>query len=69
MSLIEGITVDYESLDDNTYTLRDRDSTKQVRAKLDDILDAVESMVKGRATWSDIAARLPAFEGKEDKAE
>ncbi|QIW98357.1 hypothetical protein AMS68_003875 [Peltaster fructicola] len=64
-----GITVDYQSLEDSTYTMRDRDSTKQVRAKLDEILDAVESMVRGRATWSDIAARLPAFESKEDKAE
>lgn len=64
-----GITVDYESLEDNTYTLRDRDTTKQVRASLEEILSAVESMVKGRETWSQVAARLPAFESKEDKAE
>ncbi|OQO03455.1 hypothetical protein B0A48_10119 [Cryoendolithus antarcticus] len=64
-----GITVDYESLEDGTFTLRDRDSTKQVRAKLDDILDAIESMVKGKETFSDVQKRLPAYEGKEEKEE
>jgi glycyl-tRNA synthetase len=64
-----GITIDYQSLEDGTYTLRDRDTTKQVRAKLDEILDAVEKMVKGRETWADVQRRLPAFEGKEEKEE
>jgi glycyl-tRNA synthetase len=61
-----GITVDYESLDDNSFTLRDRDSTKQVRAGLDQILEAITKMCKGKETWKDVAARLPAFESKED---
>jgi glycyl-tRNA synthetase len=65
-----GITVDYESLEDNTFTLRDRDSTKQVRASLDEILDAVVKMVRGKETWADVQKRLPAFESKdEDKEE
>ena len=61
-----GITVDYESLEDNSFTLRDRDSTKQVRASLDDILDAIIKMVKGKETWADVQKRLPAFESKEE---
>lgn len=63
-----GITVDYESLDDNTFTLRDRDSTKQVRASEAEIIRAVSRMCKGKETWADVAARLPAFEGQ-DKEE
>jgi len=63
-----GITVDYQSLEDGTFTLRDRDTTKQVRAKSEDILDAVEKMVQGRWTWADVQAKLPAFEGKEEDA-
>jgi len=63
-----GITVDYQSLEDGTFTLRDRDTTKQVRAKSEDILDAVEKMVQGRWTWADVQAKLPAFEGKEEEA-
>lgn len=61
-----GITVDYESLDDNSFTLRDRDSTKQVRASLDEILEAITKMVKGKEKWSDVQKRLPAFASKDE---
>jgi len=46
--------------------LRDRDSTKQVRASLDDILEAIVKMVKGKESWESVAKRLPAFESKEE---
>lgn len=61
-----GITVDYESLEGKGFTLRDRDSTKQVRASLDEILEAIVKMCKGKESWEDVAKRLPAFEGKEE---
>jgi glycyl-tRNA synthetase len=61
-----GITIDYQSLEDNSFTLRDRDSTKQVRANLDDILEAIIKMVKGKQTWADVQKKLPAFESKEE---
>lgn len=60
-----GITVDYDSIDDGSFTLRDRDSTKQVRANAKDIIKAVSRMVKGKETWADVEARLPKFESKE----
>ncbi len=59
-----GITVDYQSLEDNSFTLRDRDGTKQVRASLDEILEAIVKMVKGKETWASVQKRLPAFESK-----
>ncbi|KAK1074311.1 Glycine--tRNA ligase 1, mitochondrial [Friedmanniomyces endolithicus] len=59
-----GITVDYESLEGKGFTLRDRDSTKQVRASLDEILEAVEKMCKGKEKWEGVSGRLPVFEGK-----
>lgn len=61
-----GITVDYQSLEDETFTLRDRDSTKQVRAGLDEILEAVGKMCRGKETWEAVAKKLPLFEGKEE---
>lgn len=64
-----GLTVDYESLEDNTYTLRDRDSTKQVRASETDIIRAISRMCKGKETWAEVVARLPAFESKEEEAQ
>ncbi|KAF1971846.1 glycyl-tRNA synthetase-like protein [Bimuria novae-zelandiae CBS 107.79] len=60
-----GITIDFQSVKDNTFTLRDRDSTEQVRASLDDICSAISSLVTGREKWADISARLPKFEGQE----
>ncbi|KAJ4379343.1 Glycine--tRNA ligase 1, mitochondrial [Didymella sp. IMI 355093] len=60
-----GITIDFQSVKDNTFTLRDRDSTQQVRAGLDEIVSAVISLVNGKEQWSDVAARLPKFEGQE----
>lgn len=64
-----GITVDYQSLEDNTFTLRDRDSTKQVRASLDQILEAIGKMVRAKEGWADVQKRLPAFESKEEDKE
>jgi len=64
-----GITIDYDTFDDNSFTLRDRDSTKQVRAPLEKIIEAISKMVKGKETWKEVMARLPAFESKEEDKE
>ena len=60
-----GITVDFQTLKDKSITLRDRDTTKQVRASEDEICTAIKSLVDGEMTWADIAEKLPAFEGQE----
>jgi glycyl-tRNA synthetase len=60
-----GITVDFQTVKDNTITLRDRDSTTQVRASDDEICAAIRSIVDGEETWEDVAKRLPKFEGQE----
>jgi glycyl-tRNA synthetase len=40
-----SITIDYQTLDDNTVTIRDRDTMKQVRAKVIDIVDTMYNMI------------------------
>ena len=60
-----GITIDFQTVKDNTITLRDRDSTKQVRATDDEIIAAVKSIVDGEETWEDVRKRLPEFTGQE----
>lgn len=57
-----GITVDFETVKNQTVTLRERDSTKQVRATIDEAVDAVKQIVSGKSTWADIASKFPAFE-------
>ncbi|KAI9840091.1 MAG: hypothetical protein M1819_000284 [Sarea resinae] len=59
-----GITVDFDSIKHQTYTLRDRDSTKQVRASEDDLVASVHSLVEGKESWADITKRLPEFLGQ-----
>jgi glycyl-tRNA synthetase len=60
-----GITIDFQTLNDSTYTLRDRDSMKQVRAGEEQILTAIKTLVEGTKVWADIEKELPAFEGQE----
>ncbi|KAK0099632.1 Glycine--tRNA ligase 1, mitochondrial [Cadophora gregata] len=60
-----GITIDFQSVKDKTYTLRDRDSTKQVRADEETILKAIKALVEGEKKWADVEKELPAFEGQE----
>lgn len=60
-----GITVDFQSVKDQTFTLRDRDSTKQVRADETSILAAIQELVDGTKVWADVEKELPTFEGQE----
>ncbi|KAI0423572.1 hypothetical protein F5Y09DRAFT_327010 [Xylaria sp. FL1042] len=60
-----GVTVDFQTLKDGTITLRDRDTTRQVRADLDRVVAAIQQIVNGGETWADIEKDLPAFTGQE----
>jgi len=40
------ITVDYQTLEDNTVTIRDRDTTEQTRLQLDQLVDYLKSRVE-----------------------
>lgn len=56
-----GFTINFQSLKDNTFTLRDRDTMKQVRASEEEICKAIGNLTEGTETWQDVAMRLPAF--------
>ena len=60
-----GITVDFQSLKDNTFTLRDRDSMKQVRSDEDTVCAAIRGLVEGQKTWVDVQKELPEFTQQE----
>lgn len=59
-----GITIDFQTVKDGSITLRERDSTKQVRGSQSDVLQAVKAMVDG-ATWEEGTKDLAAFEGQQ----
>ena len=49
------MTIDHQSLEDDTVTLRDRDSLAQDRIAIDDLADEIERRL--RAPW--ISPKIP----------
>ncbi|MDO8590865.1 MAG: glycine--tRNA ligase [bacterium] len=45
---VTAVTVDFETLDDDTVTLRDRDSGKQVRVKISRTVEIISEIIKGK---------------------
>ncbi|KAK4227937.1 putative glycyl-tRNA synthetase [Podospora fimiseda] len=60
-----GITIDFQTVQDGTITLRERDSTRQVRADEEKILEAIKALVDDKKTWQDIESELPLFVSQE----
>lgn len=56
-----GITIDFQSVKDNTVTLRERDSTQQVRLTIDEVADIVYNLVEGNSTWAELVAARGLF--------
>mgnify|MGYP000389058723 CR=1 FL=1 len=49
-----AVTVDYQSLNDNTVTLRDRDTWRQVRVGIKDIDVLIKSYIEGRVKFHEL---------------
>jgi glycyl-tRNA synthetase len=49
-----GITVDYETLEDNTITIRDRDSWKQVRSPIEDLTELLRKYFRWKINFEDL---------------
>ncbi len=49
-----GITVDYETLNDNTVTIRDRDSWKQVRSRSENLPELLHKYFRRKADFEDL---------------
>ncbi len=53
-----SITIDYDTLEDNTVTIRDRDSMKQVRTPVEGIADIVYEMIYGNRKFESAGQAL-----------
>ena len=40
------VTIDFDTLEDNTVTIRDRDTMEQIRIKIDDLVNYVSEKIK-----------------------
>eukprot|EP00009_Paramoeba_aestuarina_P005634 CAMPEP_0201519810 /NCGR_PEP_ID=MMETSP0161_2-20130828/10260_1 /ASSEMBLY_ACC=CAM_ASM_000251 /TAXON_ID=180227 /ORGANISM="Neoparamoeba aestuarina, Strain SoJaBio B1-5/56/2" /LENGTH=681 /DNA_ID=CAMNT_0047917963 /DNA_START=179 /DNA_END=2224 /DNA_ORIENTATION=- len=48
-----ALTIDYETLENRTVTLRERDTMDQVRVKIDDIASILKDLVDGHRVWDE----------------
>lgn len=62
-----GITIDFESVKDGSVTLRERDSTKQVRGDVKDIIKAIRDITYNEVSWEEGTKDLAPFETKADE--
>jgi len=62
-----GVTIDFESVKDGSVTLRERDSTKQVRGDIQDIIKAIRDITYNSVTWEEGTKTLTPFETKADE--
>jgi glycyl-tRNA synthetase len=60
-----AIAIDFQTLKDETVTLRERDSTKQIRATVDQILTAIDDLIEDRTTWEALVKQYGEFAQQE----
>merc|ERR1719362_571799 len=59
-----GITIDFDSVKDDqnqTVTLRERDSMEQIRLPLQDVASLIKDLSTDKTTWSSITEKYPKF--------
>lgn len=61
-----GITIDFESAKDGSVTLRERDTTKQVRGSVEDIIKAIRQITYGGASWEQGTKDLAPFSSQSE---
>jgi glycyl-tRNA synthetase len=56
-----GITIDFQTFDDKTVTIRDRDSMTQIRVSMDILPSLLLDLVTERMEWSVAFKQFPQF--------
>ena len=56
-----GVTVDFDTLKDGSVTLRERDTTNQVRGSEDEVVAAIKGMLDGTDSWARVRERMRRF--------
>lgn len=62
-----AITIDSDTLKDSTVTLRERDSTAQVRVPIKQVAHVIQSLVQGKHQWNEIQKKYPNVEVKDQE--
>jgi len=60
-----GITIDFDTVKDKTVTLRERDTTQQVRVPIQEVALVLRKLCDNTTQWTDVLAKYPLFAAKE----
>jgi len=66
-----GITIDYDTLEESekggnpTVTLRDRDTTKQIRVPISEVTDLILNILRGNTSWVEASQNYPVQESSD----
>jgi len=55
-----AITVDFDTLKDGSITIRDRDTTAQIRVPREDIVSTLRGLAEMDTTWEHVSSKYPA---------
>lgn len=61
-----AITVDFDTLVDDTVTLRERDTMRQVRIEIAEIPGVIATLVTGNMTWENAESIYPKFDASKE---
>ncbi|EDO18298.1 hypothetical protein Kpol_1039p49 [Vanderwaltozyma polyspora DSM 70294] len=61
-----GVTIDFDSTKDGSVTLRERDSTKQVRGSVEDVIKAIRDITYNNVAWEEGTKNLVPFVSQTD---
>lgn len=61
-----GVTVDFETKEDNTVTLRSAATMQQIRLKIEEVGQLVSDLVNQRIEWSEVTKKYPLFTSSEN---
>ncbi|MBI4139882.1 glycine--tRNA ligase [Candidatus Woesearchaeota archaeon] len=61
------ITIDFETLDKKDATIRDRDSTEQIRIPLTEINKTIQELTTGQKTWKEVTKGKTVIKQEEKK--
>jgi glycyl-tRNA synthetase len=61
-----GVTVDFLTVEDGSLTLRERDSTKQIRASEDEIFQVMKDLIEERTSWADVISKYGEYRSTDE---
>jgi len=62
-----AFTIDHTTIEDDTVTMREMDTMKQIRISLHDASSIMADLIHGRQTWADMLAKYPNVEAAAEK--